>query len=189
MGNNSRRIEDVHNKEAYKMKDNKVISKWGFKDILKDYAFWVTLVISTLIACFGNQETLRSVMVDLGIAMVGVSAALLGIVLAGLAIFIAFMDKKYMALVDEVFGIGNELFPVKVTTITAILCLAFSLGLILLGKPPSLIFRLILIGALWAYSYLLWQIYELVKWLVEHAKARAIQIRKEERDTKNRNRQ
>lgn len=185
MENNNKRIKDVHNnKENHKMKDNKVINKWGFKDILKDYSFWVTLIISVLIACFGNQETLRSVMVDLGIAMVGVSAALLGIVLAGLAIFIAFMDKKYMALIDEVFDIGNELFPVKVTTLTAILCLAFSLGLILVGKPPSLVFRLILIGALWSYSYLLWQIYELVKWLVEHAKARAMQIRKEERDTK-----
>lgn len=162
--------------------NNKAIGKWGFKDILKDYSFWLTLIISGLIAYFGNEETLRSVMVDLGIAMVGVSAALLGIVLVGLAIFLAFMDKKYLALIDQIFGIGNELFPVKVTTITAILCLSFSLGLILIGHPPSLVFRLILVGALWSYSYLLWQIYELVKWLVEHAKARAMQIRNEEKD-------
>jgi hypothetical protein len=165
--------------------NNKTIGKWGFKDILKDHAFWITLVISILIASFGNQETLRSVKVDLGAAMVEVSAALLGIVLAGLAIFIAFMGRKYMALIDEVLGISNELFPVKVTTITAILCLAFGLGLILVGNPPSPIFRLILVGALWSSSYLLWQIYEVVKWLVEHAKARAMQIRKEEKDTKN----
>jgi hypothetical protein len=165
--------------------NNKPFGKWGFKDILKDYSFWVTLVISVLIACFGNQQTLRSVMVDLGIAMVGVSAALLGIVIAGLAIFLAFVDRKYLTLIDEVFGVGNELFPVKVTSITAILCLSFSLGLILVGKPPALIFRLILIGALWSYSYLLWQIYEVVKWLVEHAKARAMQIRNEEKDTQN----
>jgi len=165
--------------------NNKAIGKWGFKDILKDHAFWITLIISVLIARFGNQETLRSVMVDLGTAMVELSAALLGIVLAGLAIFIAFMDKKYMALIDKVLGISNELFPVKVTTITAIFCLSFGLGLILVGNPPSLIFRLILVGALWSSAYLLWQIYEVVKWLVEHAKARAMQIRKEEKDTKN----
>ena len=140
-----------------------------------------------LIAYFGNEETLRSVMVDLGIAMVGVSAALLGIVLAGLAIFLAFMDKKYLVLIEQIFGIGNELFPVKVITITAIICLSFSLGLILIGDPPSVIFRLILIGALWGYSYLLWQIYELVKWLIEHAKARAMQIRKEEEDSQKEN--
>jgi hypothetical protein len=165
--------------------NNKAIGKWGFKDILKDYSFWVTLIISVLIASFGNQETLRSARVDLGIAMVEVSAALLGIVLAGLAIFLAFMDKKYLSLIEQIFGIGNELFPIKVTAITAILCLAFGLGLILVGDPPSLIFRLILVGAIWSSSYLLWQIYEVVKWLVEHAKARAMQIRKEEKDTKN----
>ena len=180
MENNNERIKEVHEMKT----NNKPIGKWGFKDILKDYSFWLTLIISVLIACFGNEETLRSVTVDLGIAMVGVSAALLGIVLAGLAIFLAFMDKKYLALIDQVFGIGNELFPVKVTAITAILCLSFSLGLILIGSPPSLVFRLILVGALWSYSYLLWQIYELVKWLVEHAKARAMQIRKEEKDAK-----
>jgi len=155
------------------MKDNKPFGKWGFKDILKDYSFWVTLIISVLIASFGNQETLHSVKIDLGAAMVEVSAALLGIVLAGLAIFLAFMDKKYLSLIEQIFGIA------------AILCLSFGLGLILVGNPPSLIFRLILVGAIWSSSYLLWQIYEVVKWLVEHAKARAMQIRKEEKDTRN----
>jgi hypothetical protein len=162
--------------------NNKPIHKWGFKDILKDYSFWITLVLSGLITCFGDEIILRSMKVNLGIAMVGVSSALLGIVIAGLSIFLAFMDKKYLSLIDQIFGIGNELFPIKVTTVTAILCLSFSLGLILIGNPPSLVFRLILIGALWSYSYLLWQIYELVKWLIEHAKARAMQIRKEEED-------
>ncbi|MFO7996653.1 MAG: hypothetical protein R6U93_05885 [Dehalococcoidia bacterium] len=161
---------------------NKPSGKWGFRDILKDYSFWVTLTTSVLIASLGNQETLRSVMVSLGTAMVEISAALLGIVLAGLAIFLAFMDKKYLALIEQIFGVGNELFPIKVTAITAILCLSFGLGLILVGNPPNLLFRLILVGALWSASYLLWQIYELVKWLVEHAKARAMQIRKEDKD-------
>lgn len=50
------------------------------------------------------------------------------------------------------------------------------MGLIVLGEPSTLFFRLILWGALWSFAYLLWQIYELVKFLVEHAKARAKQI-------------
>lgn len=161
--------------------------QWGWRDITTDRYFYITLVISGIIVLFGNERVLRSVMVDLGIAMVGVSSALLGIVIAGLAIFLAFMDRKYIALIDQVFGIGNELFPIKVTTILAIICLTFSLGLILIGKPPSLVFRLILFGSLWSYLYLLSQIYELVKWLVAHAKARAIQIRKEEEISKSGN--
>jgi len=164
------------------MKQNKTESQWGYKDVLKDHSLYITLVIAGLIAMLGNETVLRSIHVDLGIAMTAISSTLLGIVIAGLAIFLAFLDKQYIALIDEFFGIGNELLPIKVTTILVIICLSFSLGLILIGNPIAIVFRLILLFALWSYSYLLWQIWELVQWLVEHAKARAMQIRKEEED-------
>jgi hypothetical protein len=51
--------------------------------------------------------------------------------------------------------------------------------MILVGEPPSPVLRLLFVLALWAFSYLLWQIYEVVKYLVEHAKTRATQIRQE----------
>ena len=67
------------------------------------------------------------------------------------------------------------------TTLLSIISLLFSLGLILLGESLTLIYRLISFGALWSYLYLLWQIWELVKWLVSHAKLRATQIRIEQK--------
>lgn len=164
------------NKEFRKMKRfDKAINGW-FKDTILDPALWITLIASALIAFLGNENVLRSVRVDVGSALVKMSAALLGIILAGLAIFVVFLDKKYVALIEKYFKIETELWPFKWTAIIAILCLVFGMGLILLGEPPALVFRFILWGALWSFSYLLWEIYELVKFLAAHAKARSKQI-------------
>ena len=92
-----------------------------------------------------------------------------------LAIFIVFLDKKYITLLEKYFSIDAELWAFKWVAIIAIICLSFGMGLILIGEPSSIIFRLVLFGALWSFSYLLWEIYELVKYLAEHAKARVKQ--------------
>ena len=159
--------------------NNEVSHKWGITDYLKDIFLYITLVLSGLIAYFSNEEFLRSVIVAAGAAIVEMSGALIGIVLAGLAIFLVFLDKKYIELVEQVVGYSNEFVPIKTVALLSILCLAFGLGLIILGEPPSLILRVIIGTALWIYFYLLVQIWELVKWLIEHAKARTMQIQKE----------
>ena len=154
---------------------DKVMSGW-LKDTILDPALWITLIASALIAFLGNENVLRSVMVNVGFALVEMSATLLGIILAGLAIFVVFLDKKYVALIEKYFKVETELWPFKWTAIITILCLVFGMGLILLGEPSTLFLRFIIWGALWSFTYLLWQIYELVKFLAEHAKARAKQI-------------
>lgn len=165
-------------------KNNEQWTQWTYKDFLKDYSLYITLVVSALIAFLGHETTLRSVRIDLGLAMAGVSSALIGIVIAGLAIFLAFIDRKYIELIDQLFGFENELLPVKATTMLAIITLLFSVGLILVGSPPTLAFRFVLLGSLWSYSYLLWQIWELVKWLIGHARARALQVKRNTSKTK-----
>lgn len=165
-------------------RSDKVMSGW-FKDTILDPALWVTLIVSALIASLGDETVLRSVRVDVGSALVEMSATLLGIILVGLAIFVVFLDKKYIALIERIFKVETELWPFKWTAIIAIVCLLFGMGLILLGEPHALFFRFIIGGALWSFTYLLWEIYELVKFLAGHAKARAkqIQIDNEENHT------
>jgi len=154
---------------------DKAMNGW-FKETILDRALWITITVSALIAFLGSESTLRSVRVDVGSALVGMSAALLGIILAGLAIFVVFLDRKYIALIEKFFKIEGELWPFKWTAIIAIMCLAFGMGLILIGEPCALLFRFMLGGALWSFSYLLSQIYELVKFLAVHVKTRAKQI-------------
>jgi len=151
------------------------MSGW-LKDTVLDYALWITLIIAALVSFLGDEEVLRLARVNAGTALVEMGAVVLGIILAGLAIFVVFLDKKYIELLEKYFSIETEIWPFKWTAIIAILCLGFGLGLILLGEPSTLVFRFVFCGALWSFTYLLWQIYELVKFLAEHAKLRAKQI-------------
>ena len=160
-------------------RSDKAMSGW-LKDTIIDPALWITIIASALIAFLGDESALRLVRVAVGSALVEMSATLLGIIIAGFAIFVVFLDKKYIALIEKYFKIETELWVFKWTAIIAILCLVFGIGLILLGEPPALVFRFILWGALWSFSYLLWEIYELVKFLAGHAKTRSKQIQIDE---------
>jgi len=163
------------------VKDNgKTVDGW-LKPTLLEPALWVTLVAAALIAFLGDDQSLRSARVDLGGALVQVSATLLGITLAGLAIFVVFLDKKYITLIEEYFSIGTELWPFQWAGIVAILCLILGVALIIVGEPSILLFRFIVFGALWTVGYLLSQIYQLIRFLAEHAKARAKQIHIEDK--------
>lgn len=149
---------------------------------IADPALWVTFVISLVIAFVGNEDVLRSARVDVGIAQVGIGTALLGIVLAGLTILIVFLDEEYIKLLEQVPpGIDADLWPFKYTALIAIICAAFGMLLIVIGKPHPLVFRIILLLSLWSFSYLLWLFYDLIKFVIEHAKARIIQIQKRKR--------
>ncbi|MFZ7134505.1 MAG: hypothetical protein ACOWWR_19340 [Eubacteriales bacterium] len=155
-------------------------NKRGLSFFLKDYFLYITLLLAGVIAYFSEEIFLRSVISVVGSAMVGMSGALLGVVIAGLAIFVVLLDPKYIKLIERVIGFDNELLPIKTVALLTILCLSFGLGLIVIGEPPICILRTIVGIALWVYFYLLTQIWELIKWLVEHAKARTMQIQKEE---------
>jgi hypothetical protein len=150
-----------------------------FRETIRDPAPWVTLAISAIVAFCGNEEVLRSVRIDVGVAQVGIGTALLGIVLAGLAILIVFLDEEYIKLLQQVPpGIDADLWPFKYTALIAIMCAAFGMLLIVIGKPHPLIFRIILWLSLWSFSYLLWLFYDVIKFVIEHAKARIMQIQK-----------
>ncbi|MDP4280389.1 MAG: hypothetical protein QQM50_07605 [Dehalococcoides mccartyi] len=148
------------------------MSGWG-KEIVRDPALWITLIIAGLIAFWGDKDTLSTVSIQVGLAVVTVSATLLGIVLAALAIFVVFLDEKYITLVEKVYPIEQDTWPFKWVTLIAIINLTSGLILILVGDPTLIIFRTIMFITLWSFLYLLWQIFELVKFLAEHIKTRS----------------
>ena len=157
---------------------DKSMGGWLRKTIL-DPALWATLVIAALIASLGNEHVLQSETVAVGTAEVAMAGALLGIVLAGLAILVVFLDEKYIALLQQVPpGFDADLWPFKFTALLSIICKAFGMSLILIGNPTSLVLRIVLGFSLWSFSYLLWTMYDLVKFIAGHAKARVTQIQK-----------
>lgn len=151
--------------------------KNGWRAYIFDWAPWASIVIAGLIVGLGDVDILRHARVDIGIAMVGMSSALLGIVLAGLAIFIAFLDRAYAELLEEAVGLEANLTPFKHISLVAIICAALGMTLIIIGKPTDVVFQTILGLSLAAFAYLLWQFFEIVRYLCEHAKTRFLQIR------------
>lgn len=162
---------------------DKLMNGW-FKETVLDKALYITLVAAALIAFLGDEKVLRSVRIDVGLALIEMGATLLGIVLAGFAIFVVFLDKKYIDLLEKAFGIEADIWPFKWVAIIAIVCLLFGMVFIVLGEPSTLVFRLLVMGALWSFFYLLWEIYELVKFLAGHVKARAKQIQLDDNKNK-----
>lgn len=157
---------------------NKAMGGW-FRATIRDPALWVTLVVSLAIAFIGNETILRAARIDIGMAQVGIGTALLGIVLAGLSILIVFLSEDYIKLLERVPpGVDADLWPFKYTALIAIICAAFGMLLILIGEPPPLIFRIALGLSLWSFSYLLWLLYDVVKFINGHIKARIMQIQK-----------
>jgi hypothetical protein len=157
---------------------DKIMGGW-FPKIIRDPALWITLIVSLAIAFAGDEEVLRSVRVDVGVAQVQIGTALLGIVLAGLAILVVFLDEKYIALLEKVPpGFDADLWTFKFTALVAIICATFGMVLIILGMPQVLVFRIVFWLSLWSFSYLLWVVFDLVKFIAGHAKARMKQIQK-----------
>jgi hypothetical protein len=169
----NRRFETLNNK----------MCGW-LKETLTDPCLYITFIVSGLISLLGNYRALYSVRVDIGNSLLQINGVLLGIILAGLAVFVVLLDKKYIKLIERVYNIESELWPFKWTAIISIVCIIFGMGLIIIGNPYHILFRLILWGGLWSFAYLLWQIYELIKFLAGHAKTRAKQIQMEEESIK-----
>lgn len=161
---------------------DKAMGGWFQKTIL-DPSLWITLTISILIAVFSDELVLRSVSKTVGSAQVHIGTALLGIVLAGLAIVVVFLDKKYIELLEQVPpGIDADLWPFKYTAFIAVVCSAFGMGLILLGNPRTIVFRLFFCLSIWSFSYLLWTMFELVRYIAGHAKTRVKQLQQNNKD-------
>ncbi len=150
-----------------------------FRKTICGLDLWCTFAISLAIAVFGNEETLRNVSSNIGLAQVQIGTALLGIVLAGLAILVVFLDEKYIKLLEQISpGFDADLWPFKATAFIAIVCAAFGMVLIIIGDPSEIVFRSVLFFSLWSFSYLLWNMFDLIKFIAGHAKNRIEQINK-----------
>lgn len=148
-----------------------------FRKTVCDPSLWITLSISVLTASLGNEQVLRAVSTTVGSAQVHIGTAFLGIVLAGLAIMVIFLDKKYIALLEGVPpGFEADLWPFKYTAFIAVACSASGMALIMLGSSVTGVFRSLFGLSIWSFLYLLWNMFELVRFIAWHARARAQQI-------------
>ena len=77
----NRRFETLNNK----------MCGW-LKETLTDPCLYITFIVSGLISLLGNYRALYSVRVDIGNSLLQINGVLLGIILAGLAVFVVLLD-------------------------------------------------------------------------------------------------
>ena len=98
-------------------------------DILKSWDLWVAVVAA--IASIALKPKSESVVVFASSA-IGVTSAIIGIVLAGLAVVTAFMDRRYIAVLNQAgHGIVTEVFNFRYPAAMAVVSVIFSAILIL----------------------------------------------------------
>ncbi len=160
-------------------KPNSLMGGW-FKKTILGADLWITFVLSAIICIVADENVLRCIRVDIGMAQLQIGTALMGVVLAGLAIIVVFLDERYIKILEQVApGLEADLWPFNYVALLAVICASFGMSLILIGYPPITIYRIIVGLSLWSFAYLLWNFYYLVKFIFGHAKVRMKQIKAE----------
>lgn len=167
------------------------------KRLIGDPALWVTFGIVAVAAFLLGDDRIRTVSGLVGSAQAQVGTALLGVVVAGLAIFAVFLDEEYVALLDaEPPGPDADIAPFIITGFVAALSAALGIALIIVGaippastglwvrlgiSGPSLLAAVFLVS-LWSFLYLLWHTFDLVVFLMGHARVRIALLRRRRRN-------
>lgn len=140
---------------------------------------WVTMFLSLAVSALGDEKALRTAGPVLGAAQMQVGTALMGVVLAALAVLVVFLDEDYLALLEKhAPGLVADLAPFMYTAVAGAICAALGVGLILVGSPENAnSLRAMLFLSLWSFLYLLWIMVDLVALVTKHARNRAFQLR------------
>lgn len=157
---------------------------WGWgRSTLLDRALWGTFLVALGIAVLGDEGGLRTTSVAVGSAQAQIGIALMGVVLAGLAILIAFLDEEYILLLEELApGAEADLFPFLHTAVVAAFSATTGVALILIGSPSdATILRIFFFFATWSFLYLIWIMLDLTRFVTGHLRARIRQIKAKSR--------
>lgn len=154
------------------------LAGWGRKTIL-DPALWVTAVVSIGIASLGDEGGLRATASAVGAAQAQIGTALLGVVLAALAILTALLNDEYLLLLERVKpGLDADLVPFLHTAAVAALTTAAGVLLILIGNPENAVILRVVFGlAMGFFLYLLWIMLHLTIFVTYHLRARALHVK------------
>lgn len=146
---------------------------------------WITLTLSFVAGAFLDYDNLIKVTATLTAAQAQLGPAILGVTVAGLAIFTIFLDRDYIELLEKrPPGVEADLYPFRWVAFWAAVTIVASLVLSYVAQLPSdywMLFRFVFAASLWTFLYMLWNTYDLVRFLAAHARLRVEQIRNKER--------
>lgn len=156
---------------------------WLFRSkIIFAWDFVGAAVITIAAYALPADPQLRSLGEALGGPAIGIATALVGVVVAGLAVIVALLDDEFLSLMDEATrdygGIEGQLFPFWFVTATGVATILLGVALLLLADVLPLLFLRILFAAL--AGLLVWTalgVFNLVASLQATGVTRAIYVR------------
>jgi hypothetical protein len=98
-------------------------------DIIKSWDLWIAVIGGILMMLFHPKPEL---VVSFASSAVGVSSTVIGIVLAALAIMTAFLDRRYVSVLEKAgHGLATEIFSFRYPAAVAVVSVIFSALLII----------------------------------------------------------
>ena len=138
-------------------------------------------VAAILVWCVPPDAVIGTMATDIAGAGLAVGSALVGVVVAALAVVVAFMDDEFLALMDEGMredgGVAGQLFPFWFVTATGVGSLLLGMILLVGGDLPVEILRGLsaAVAALFVWTAL--GVLNLVAWVQATGATRAIHAR------------
>ena len=151
-----------------------------WKDTLWSWDLWLSALLAILTGLLLTPSP--TVLFQVATVEVGVASALVGVILAGLAIITAFLDERYVALLAKSHeGVMPEVFHFKLTATAAVASVVFNLGLIMVKDASWLAgYRALALAlSVWLFTYALFCTLNLISLVGGHLALRETQVEDE----------
>jgi hypothetical protein len=125
-----------------------------FKDkVLLSWDVWIALATGLAAYFVVAEDAAGSVLQRLAGSGVAVSSALVGVVIAALAVIVAFLDDEFAALIDSATedgygGMEGQLFPFWFVTGLGVFTILTSVAVTAFASNPNAIIARVLVGVL-----------------------------------------
>lgn len=151
-----------------------------WKDVLWSWDLWLSTLLAILTGVLVTPSP--TVLFQVATVEVGVASALVGVILAGLAIITAFLDKRYVAVLAKTHeGVMPEVFHFKLTATAAVASVVFNLAVIIVKDARWLAdYRAVALAvSLWLFTYSLFCTLNLISLVGGHLGLRETQVEDE----------
>lgn len=153
---------------------------WTYRSrVFASWDFITAVVLATISATLPSPSRAIEVVPNLAAAQLGVASALFGIVLAGLAVIVAFLNESYVKLLASAGeGLEEDFFPFWFTAVLAVCSITLSTAALLLGQQtvqyiPA---RTAVFTLNWLFLWTVFSALNLVPFTAAHGINRALQI-------------
>lgn len=144
---------------------------------------WSAVVLGALGATIVPEPLLLRAATQVASIGLTIMGAILGVILAGLAIVVVFLDREYLKVLERAGGVHADFFPFWFTAALAVVTVVLDVALVLIAEAlPHAALRIAVGVVLWFALWTLFATLNLVAFVGAHGENRALQILKSEQD-------